>query len=82
MKKEKEIVFVYETFLQSVAADIVTFIMAVSLIGVGVYLESTAMQWMAFVIFFTFMISVTTKKRMSREDAIEFLKNLKQENEK
>jgi len=71
----KETVFVYENLLQSICADIFTFAMIISMIGLGVYLGSNSMQWFgAFMAFITiYSRSGASPKRMSREEAIEFL---------
>lgn len=45
MTRPAEVLILRETLRQSIIADIVTFVMVVSIIGIGVWLRSEAMQW-------------------------------------
>ncbi|RUM99152.1 hypothetical protein EET67_04960 [Pseudaminobacter arsenicus] len=63
-------IIVHETVLQSYLVDTSTFILFLALIGIGVYLDSTAMQWIgAFVGFFTIAGRANRKRRMSIDEA-------------
>jgi hypothetical protein len=44
-KPQKTVLYIYETVLQSWSRDFGTFSCIASLIGIGVILESDAMQW-------------------------------------
>lgn len=46
------VIVIHEGFWQSLARDATTFLMAVSIIGVGVLLTSSAMQWVGAIVFF------------------------------
>lgn len=48
MSNEKTIIYVHETALQSWLRDLGSFCSAVGVIGVGVFLDSDAMQWAGF----------------------------------
>lgn len=43
--KQPEIIVLHETVMQSFVKDAITFAMVFSLVGVGVLLDSVAMQW-------------------------------------
>lgn len=68
-----EIIIIRETAAQSLVKDAGTFVLFASLIGVGVLLDSGAMQWvgavMGFVTIFTWAIRSTSKNRMTIEQA-------------
>lgn len=68
-----------ETMLQSWISDLSSFVLAVSLIGIGVYLKSDAMQWLGFVMFFLVsLVKGSGKiKKFTPEQAIEYIKELK-----
>lgn len=46
----KVVVVIHETWAESIVADLVSLGLTAALIGLGVYLESTAMQWFGFVV--------------------------------
>ncbi|MEM8801108.1 MAG: hypothetical protein AAGF55_01090 [Pseudomonadota bacterium] len=53
---DKHIIILHETVLQSWLRDASTLALFVALIGIGVFLESAAMQWVGAFIGFTFII--------------------------
>jgi hypothetical protein len=62
-KQTREIILVKETPLKSWVRDASTFALFVSMIGVGVYLDSTALQWIgAIIAFITIMARATWVK--------------------
>ena len=69
MAKQKifdcEVILLRETWKESVAGQVGTFITFVAMIGLGVYLESAAMQWVGALLFFFIMFGrmVNTAKR-------------------
>lgn len=72
---ENDIYISYETALYSWVHDASTFVMAAGLIGLGVYLESTAMQWTGAIVFFltTIATAALDKKRQTPQQAADFL---------
>ncbi|MFU0504155.1 hypothetical protein [Pseudaminobacter sp. NGMCC 1.201702] len=69
-KPKTEIIILHETVLQSYLIDTSTFILFLALIGIGVYLDSTAMQWIGAIIgFFTIAGRASRKRRMSFDEA-------------
>lgn len=56
-KPKAEIIYVHETFLESLARDAVTFVTLTACIGVGVYLDSTALQWIGGVMAIVMILS-------------------------
>ncbi|WP_028753685.1 hypothetical protein [Rhizobium leucaenae] len=45
MRTKTEIIILHETVLQSYLVDSSTFLLFAALIGLGIYLDSAAMQW-------------------------------------
>lgn len=78
MKKETEFVILHESVIQSWVRDSSTFALFASLIGVGIYLDSSAMQWIGFfVAVITIMARSSGKvKRMTKQQAIDYLNSL------
>lgn len=67
MTTKTEIIVLYETGVQSLIRDIASTAMFVSLIGIGVLLESAAMQWVGAIIgFLTITTFATRMFRQSR----------------
>ena len=66
-----EIIILHETVLQSWLIDASTLAMFVALIGIGVFLDSSAMQWLGAIIGFLALTSRanSSKKRMSFDEA-------------
>lgn len=77
-RAETTFIMVHETTLQSWARDASTFALFVSLIGVGIMLDSSAMQWMGAIIAFIVILSKANgkMKRMTRDEAMAFLSSL------
>lgn len=68
-----------ETVLKSVARDAATFALFFALIGAGVVLDSTAMQWAGFVIAWLTVLAMAaraTKFNLTIEQAQDFLRDL------
>ncbi len=80
MTKEKEVIHVVrvipdtETVLKSLTKDLGTYLLIVLVIGTGVYLQSSAMQWVGFLLLIAVALSKTTVKKMKPEEAIKFIK--------
>lgn len=53
---KKEIIILHETALQSWMRDASSVVMFVALIGIGVYLDSSAMQWVGAILGFLTII--------------------------
>jgi hypothetical protein len=65
-----EVIIVHETVLQSWLIDASTFAMFLALIGIGVFLDSNAMQWIGAIIgFFTIVGRASRKQRLSVGEA-------------
>ena len=58
--EKQKIIIIRETLLSSLISDAVTFVTVLSIIGIGVWLHSAAMQWMGFL-----MVLVTLGSRLS-----------------
>lgn len=68
-KPAPEIIILHETVLQSWLIDASTLALFVALIGIGVYLDSSAMQWAGAIIgFLTLASKANRKNRLSYED--------------
>lgn len=52
---EPKVVLLHETVAQSLLRDAGTFCMLVACMGVGWFLDSSAMQWAGFIMFFLFI---------------------------
>jgi len=81
MKKELEFIVITESVTQSWLRDASTFALFTALIGLGVMLDSTAMQWVGAIIGFTILFAKCggVSKRLSRTEAIEYLKKMENE---
>lgn len=56
MSDKKEVIILYETALQSWIRDASSAVMFIALIGIGVLLESSAMQWVGALLGFLVII--------------------------
>lgn len=79
--KQTEIVILHESVAQSWARDASIFALFLSLIGVGIVLDSSALQWAGAVVAFITISSLSAgkAKRMTREEAIKHLTNGRQD---
>jgi predicted cation transporter len=75
-KPAPTIIVVHETLTQSVISDIVTFVMVVSIIGIGWLMNSSAMQWAGFTMFAVMTIASVTNKTKNRMTIAEARKKL------
>lgn len=73
MKKHVEIIILHETTLGSWIRDASSLALFVSLIGIGVYLDSSAMQWLGAIVGFMVLvgksINLSNKSKVSFEEA-------------
>lgn len=73
MSKKPEVIVLYETALQSWLRDASSVAMFVALIGIGVLLDSSAMQWIGaiigFLAIFTRASGASRKCRMTLDQA-------------
>lgn len=73
MKKHVEIIILHETPLGSWIRDASSLALFVSLIGIGVYLDSSAMQWLGAIVGFMVLvgksINLSNKSKVSFEEA-------------
>lgn len=82
---ERKVVLIRESLFQSVMSDIGTFCMVCGIIGLGVFLESPAMQWVGFVFALLVTLSAAYRKQNKSvaygyDDAIKKINELKAEN--
>lgn len=64
--KEQTIIVLRETVAESLISDLGTFLTAAAIIGLGVYLQSSAMQWTGAVVFFLLAIGRSARKRQEK----------------
>ncbi len=78
MKSETKIIFLQETVWQSWGRDAGSLAFMVAAIGIGVYLQSTAMQWVGAIIFLIGLFSKAAGnvKKMSLTEAQAYLAEL------
>lgn len=80
MSKPQEVVIIHETVAKSWLRDLSTFALFTALIGLGVLLDSGAMQWMGAIIAFITIVAraVGTHKRSRKtiSQARQFLDEL------
>lgn len=76
--KETHFIVLHETVVQSWARDAGSFAMIVGAIGVGVALDSSAMQWVGAVCAFFALIGRASgkTKRLTKAGAIEYIESL------
>jgi hypothetical protein len=77
--KSPDVILVVESVKQSIIKDTFTFVMVTSLIGIGVFLESTAMQWfgafMAMVGILGAIKKYSQKQTMTPQQAADYLRD-------
>ena len=74
-----DIVIIRETTAQSVIRDLVSVTCPAALIGLGVFLDSSAMQWFGFLLSALFLVGVAarilrTSVKMTPQEAADHLK--------
>jgi len=76
-----QVIILRETWAQSIASDAGTALSFAAMIGLGVYLDSAAMQWVGGGLFFLAVMSRAMRKtadgRMSVDEAIAHLESIK-----
>lgn len=76
MKHDKELVFIYATAYDGLMSNASSFVMIAGIIGLGVFLDSNAMQWAGFIIAALFIVARAMRtKKMTEDEAFEFLKS-------
>jgi D-arabinose 1-dehydrogenase-like Zn-dependent alcohol dehydrogenase len=76
VKNDKELTFIHTTVYDGLVSNASSFAMIVGIIGLGVFLGSSAMQWAGFIIAAVFIVARSMKtKRMTEDEAFEFLKS-------
>lgn len=78
-KPQSTFIVVHETVLQSWLRDASSFAVFAGLVGLGVAVGSSAMQWAGFFVAVLILFARATgkTKRLTREEAIEFLSSSK-----
>jgi hypothetical protein len=67
----KEVIIIHETVAQSVIKDAVSIGALTLAVGLGVYMQSTAMQWVAGVMWVLYMLSASLKNWSDRKMTVE-----------
>jgi hypothetical protein len=70
-KRKTEIIIIHESMIESWGKDAGTFALIVSLISVGVYLESSPMQWLGAIMAMIFILfkSISHSNKMTITEA-------------
>jgi len=61
---EPKVIIVYESLKLSILRDLFTFFMLVSVVGIGVWVGSAAMQWVGALIGFICLLAWTQEKKV------------------
>lgn len=61
--KKPQIIIYRETLLKSILSDAISFVMATGLVGMGRYIDSTALQWVGAILFFVLMSHPLIRKK-------------------
>jgi hypothetical protein len=74
-KKATQIIILHESVAQSWARDASSFALALAMIGVGVWLESSAIQWIGWFVWLVVLTTLASNatKKMTIKEAREFL---------
>lgn len=77
MSDRTEVLYIHETLWQSIARDVSTFLMLASVIGLGWWMQSSAMQWAGFIMCALAILNrvgrVYKKSKMSPQEAADRL---------
>jgi|GEM_PF-6838397 len=57
---EKQILLVHESLAQSIMKDLISGVTLLSMVGIGVWIDSGAMQWVAGIIWLLAMVGKST----------------------
>ena len=71
MENRRPVLMYVQTSKQSIVCDTYTFVMILATIGIGVLLESTAMQWVGFLMLFVILMVRASKLRKESTYTIE-----------
>lgn len=63
-EEPQSVVILHESVFQSVVRDLFTFAMVVGIIGVGVVVGSSAMQWVGFLMVITFLFAKGLQRKV------------------
>jgi hypothetical protein len=76
-KVKPKVIILEETYLESLSKDVTTVALFISLVFIGVYLESNALQWMGAIIAFLSIAARASgwrkQQTMTREQALAYL---------
>ena len=76
-KDERTLVYIYQTKLEATLSDIRSLVVLVALMGIGVWLQSPAMQWFGFILGALWIIGRVTlaekKGRMTPQQAADLI---------
>lgn len=64
--KNNEIIIIYQSMFESIISSLVDCVLAVGLIGIGVYLHSSAMQWFGFIV--TSLVMISKSQRLTKNN--------------
>jgi len=73
-----KVIVIQESLVESVLRDILTNVMLIAVVGLGVFLESAALQWIAGVMWIITVLALVSRmmgnnRRMTTAEAIEYL---------
>lgn len=66
-KPDLRVLVIRETLTESIISDLITLIVIVLLIGLGVFLQSAAMEWIGFFMACVFLIGQATMRGRARK---------------
>lgn len=72
-KAKPQVIILHETVLQSWLRDASTFALFVGLIGIGILLQSVAMQWIGAIIGMFCLATIKISKRLSFDGARKYI---------
>ncbi len=76
MSSNHTVIVLKETAIQSLVSDAITLATFAAMIGLGVFLQSDAMQWVGGLVFFLWALGRTKSKRFTIAQARKFLDEL------
>jgi hypothetical protein len=81
MKEQPKILIIHESVKHSLARDAGTFALVVGVIGTGVFLQSSAMQWAGFIMLALAALALASNgdKRMTVTQARAYLDEIEKE---
>lgn len=76
---DPEVIIIRETAVQSVVSDAVTLATFSAMIGIGIWMDSAAMQWVGGIFFFCWILARRKAPRLTIKEARQRLDELERE---